>query len=49
MHETINIMKLSINHEAINICLNYLFPDDDSNVLGLTRKLFKTLLEKTLF
>ena len=32
-------------HETITICLDYLFPDDSSNVLGLSRKLFKTLLE----
>ena len=32
-------------HETMPICLDYLFPDDSSNVLGLSRKLFKTLLE----
>ena len=34
-------------HETITICFDYLFPDDSSgsNVLGLSRKLFKTLLE----
>ena len=32
-------------HETITICLDYLFPDGSSNVLGLSRKLFKILLE----
>ena len=32
-------------HETIAILLDYLFPDDSSYVLGLSRKLFKTLLE----
>ena len=32
-------------HETITICLDYLFPDDSSNVLGLSRKRFKTLLK----
>ena len=35
-------------HETINICLNYLFPNDDSNKLGLICKLFKTLLEHSV-
>ena len=32
-------------HETINICLNKLFPTDQSYVLGMPRKYFKTLLE----
>ena len=32
-------------HETITIFLDYLFPDDSSNVLGLSHELLKTLLE----
>ena len=35
-------------YETINICLNYLFPNDSSTTLGLSRKLFKTLLEHSV-
>ena len=32
-------------NETINICLNHLFTDPSSLVIGLSRKFFKTLLE----
>ena len=36
-------------HETINICLNYyLFPHDNSTVIGLAKKLFRTLLEHSV-
>ena len=35
-------------HETINICLNYLFPHDNSTVIGLTKKLFRNLLEHSV-
>ena len=31
--------------ETIDICLSKLFPNQDSLVIGLSRKLFKSLLE----
>ena len=35
-------------YETINICLKYLFPNDSSTTLGLSRKLFKTLSEHSV-
>ena len=34
--------------ETITICLNYLFPTDQSSVISLSRKYFKTLLEHSV-